>query len=142
MIQDEEALSQIIFPHSRDSILLYNCTIVDLSSHSSNLKAGSSLEYLNVQFLPNEYLKALWIKFYEKGYFDYGQGKNENVFFVSKVNGQRTYLELHMKKLINLESSKSPCSPKTIEKDGPDEMNAMYLDRLNCTLPWLVGTSK
>ena len=142
MIQDEEALSQLIFPHYRNSILLYNCTIVDLSSQSSNLKAGSSLGYLNVQFLPNEYLEAVWIKFHEKGNFDYGQGKDGNVFFESKVNGQRTYLELHMKKLINLESSKSPCSSKTIEQDGYDEMNAMYLDELNCTLPWLVGTSE
>ena len=110
MITGDEALSQIIFPktYNAKTVLLYNCTLVDVSFHSSELRAGSSLAYLNVQFLPNEYFKALWLKFYEKGNFDYG----------------------HL------------CSPNTLEKDGYDEMNVMYLDELNCTLPWLVGKSK
>ena len=143
MITGDKALSQIIFPktYNAKTVLLYNCTLVDVSFHSSELRAGSSLAYLNVQFLPNEYFKALWLKFYEKGNFDYGQSKDGNVFFANIDNGQRTYLELHMKKLIDLKSSKSPCSPNTVEKDGYDEMNVMYLDELNCTLPWLVGTS-
>ena len=144
IVTDEKALSQIIFPytHNAEVILLYNCTIVDLSLHSSVLKAGSYLAYLNVQFLPNDYFKTFSIIFHEKGNFDYWKSRDGSTFFANNVNGQRTYLELHMKKLINLESSKSPCSPKTIEKDGHDKLSVNYLSELNCTLPWLVGKSK
>ena len=141
---EEEALSQLIFPQvfNAKTISLYNCTIVDLTFYSSDLKAGSSRAYLNVQFLPNEYFKDLWIIFHEKGHFDYGQNWEGNNFFVNNVDGQRSSLELRMKKLINLERSQSPCSPNTIEIDGYDQMNFMYLSELNCTLPWLVGKSK
>ena len=141
---EEETLSQLIFPHvfNAKTIMLYNCTIVDLSSHSSDLKAGSSLAYLNVQVLPNDHFKEFWIKFHEKGDFDYGKKREGDEYFANNVDGQRNYLELHMKKFINLGIGKSPCSANTIRKDGYDQMNVMYLSELNCTLPWLVGKSK
>ena len=131
-------MSQIIFPRLYNvKTMLYNCTTAHLDFYSSDLKAGSTLAYLNVQVLPNIHFKDFTIEFHAKGDFNYGASKEGNVYFANYVPGQRSIIELNMKKLINLRS----CHSEN-EEIGIDKMNVLFIDKMSCTLPWLIGKSE
>ena len=140
---EDEIISNLVVlqPFGAKALMLYNCTTVNLDLYSYYLKAGSQLTYLNVKVLPNLPFKDIIIAFHQKREFYFGRLNEETQIFINHVHNQTKVLNLSMKKSIKLESKKNPCLTK-LEGNANDALEAIYIDQLNCTLPWLVGESK
>ena len=52
------------------------------------------------------------------------------------------YIQVHMKKFVNINTDKNPCSANLEGSGYLEDLNKFYMDNMNCTLPWLAGKSE
>ena len=126
-------------------ILIRNCTTLHtLELNDSSIEPGSSGFLLNLELMPNPHFKDFSLQFHEKGDFALDSTTDDgNIFWVNYRNHSVNFVELHMKRYIDLNRNDNQCEEGREEnKSHFQELNKMYLKNMNCTLPWLDGKSK
>ena len=121
-----------------DTLMLRNCTTANLSFQ------GGSGTHANVEINLDSHFQHFSIEFHEKGD---GEQRNKRMqegskLFVNLRKNKVRFIQIHMKKFVNINSDKNPCSVSLEASGYLEDLNKFYLDNMNCTLPWLNGKSK
>ena len=139
-----EVFSTLIHPLIlHNQLLIRNCTTINtLDLNDSAIQPGKSGFLFYLELLPNSYFKDFMLIFHEKNEINLDPTTDEgDTYFVNYKNKSTNFVDLHMKRYIDLNSYDNPCDEMTGE-NSVQKLNRMYHKNMDCSLPWLVGDSK
>ena len=124
-----------------DTLMLRNCTTANLSFQ------GGSGTNVNVEINQNPHFQHFSITFHEEGVSEQRNLvlNDGNKLLLNIKRNKVRYIQIHMKKFVNINTDKNPCLEGFGNKKVSgylEDLNKFYMDNMNCTLPWLVGKSK
>ena len=143
--QSSDVFSTVIQPLKLyEKLQLRNCTTLDtLNLNDDSIKPATPGFLFYIEVLPNPHFTDFYLIFHEQGDIEIEATTDDgNSYFVNYKNRSTNFVELTMKRYIDLNTKDNPCEEKKGNKSFLHELNQMYLDNMECTLPWLNGTSK
>ena len=132
-----------LYSDLNDTLKLRNCTTASLDLDGP-VQGGSLGSHVNIEINWNPHFQYFSVVFHDKGD---GRQKNQimqegSKLFVNIRKYKVKYIQVHMKKFVNINTDKNPCSANLEGSGYLEDLNKFYMDNMNCTLPWLAGKSE